>query len=199
MINKDFINRHKIPLFFLIIVFLRKLINNKLFTGIVLGYILCYGMGNTQIMSSFVNKTDEATNNNNNANVYYVNKDIKLKRAFIDIRKYEGLNYLAVNKSLKHMNRFLRIKSKFRTLENSTQFYSLAKMEQTKAIISLEALLFKSRIRDRKKIIKIIKYIDKVSKKYLHELAQINNNRWNKDDITSNIGPIYVDDLNGYN
>ena len=23
--------------------------------------------------------------------------------------------------------------------------------------------------------------------------------KWNKDDITSNIGPIYIDDLNGYN
>ena len=46
---------------------------------------------------------------------------------------------------------------------------------------------------------KIIKYIARVSKKYLYELAQLNNDRWNNDYITSDIQPIYVEELSGYN
>ena len=201
MIYREFLTRNKIPIFFVIIIFIRKIIDSKLFVGIVLGYILCYGMDNMNVLSSIINKpnnSNEVTTNSGD-DLMYINNDIKLKRAFIDIRRYEELNYVAINKALNHMERFLRIRNNFRNIDNTTQFYSLARMERKKALTSLKSLLLKSRVRERKKIIRIIKYIAKVSKKYLYELAQINNDRWNKGHITSDISPIYVENLNGYN
>tara|TARA_B100000315_G_C14256618_1_gene442219 strand:+ start:38 stop:643 length:606 start_codon:yes stop_codon:yes gene_type:complete len=201
MIYRDFLTRNKIPILFVIIIFIRKIIDSKLFVGIVLGYILCYGMDNMNVFSSIINKSgdrNEITPNSGD-NLMYINSDIKLKRAFIDIRRYEGLNYVAINKALNHMERFLQIRNNFRNIDNTTQFYSLARMERKKALTSLKSLLLKSRVRERKKIIRIIKYIAKVSKKYLFELAQINNDRWNKEYTTSDISPIYVENLSGYN
>ena len=201
MISRAFLTRNKIPILFVIIIFIRKIIDSKLFVGIVLGYILCYGMDNMNVFSSIINKSgdrNEITPNSGD-NLMYINSDIKLKRAFIDIRRYEGLNYVAINKALNHMERFLQIRNNFRNIDNTTQFYSLARMERKKALTSLKSLLLKSRVRERKKIIRIIKYIAKVSKKYLFELAQINNDRWNKEYTTSDISPIYVENLSGYN
>ena len=201
MIYIDFLTRNKIPIFFVIIIFIRKIIDSKLFVGIVLGYILCYGMDNMNVLSSIINKpgdSNEVTTNSGD-NLMYINNDIKLKRAFIDIRRYEGLNYVAINKALNHMERFLQIRNNFINIDNTTQFYSLARMERKKALISLKSLLLKSHVRERKKIIRIIKYIAKVSKKYLYELAQINNDRWNTGHTTSDISPIYVENLSGYN
>ena len=200
MIYRDFLTRNKIPIFFFIIIFIRKIIDSKLFVGIAIGYVLCYGMGNTSVLSSIIsNSNSNEVSTNSDDNLSYVNNDIKLKRAFIDIRRYEGLNYVAINNALNHMERFLRIRNNFRNIDNTTQFYSLAKMERQKALVSLKSLLLKSRVRKREKIIRIIKYIAKVSKKYLYELAQINNDRWNTGNITSDISPIYVENLNGYN
>ena len=201
MIYRDFLTRNKIPILFVIIIFIRKIIDSKLFVGIVLGYILCYGMDNMSVFTSIINKSGDSNEitPNSGDNLMYINSDIKLKRAFIDIRRYEGLNYVAINNALNHMERFLRIRNNFRNIDNTTQFYSLARMERKKALTSLKSLLLKSRIRERKKIIRIIKYIAKVSKKYLYGLAQINNDRWNKGYTTSDISPIYVENLSGYN
>ena len=200
MIYRDFLTRNKIPIFFLIIIFIRKIIDSKLFIGIAIGYVLCYGMGNMSVISSIIsNPNSNEVTTNSDDNLSYINNDIKLKRAFIDIRRYEGLNYVAINNALNHMERFLLIRNNFRNIDNTTQFYSLAKMERKKALASLKSLLLKSRVRERKKIIRIIKYIAKVSKKYLYDLAQINNDRWNTGNITSDISPIYVENLSGYN
>tara|TARA_B100000809_G_C15013288_1_gene485749 strand:+ start:165 stop:767 length:603 start_codon:yes stop_codon:yes gene_type:complete len=200
MIYRDFLTRNKIPIFFIIIIFIRKIIDSKLFVGITIGYVLCYGMGNMSVLSSIISKpnNNEVTTNSGD-DLTYINNDIKLKRAFIDIRRYEGLNYVAINNSLNHMERFLRIRNNFKNLDNTKQFYSLAQMERKKALVSLKSLLLKSRVRERKKIIRIIKYIAKVTKKYLYELVQINNDRWNKGYISSDISPIYVENLSGYN
>ena len=199
MIDSSFFKRNKIPIFFFIIIFIRKIIDSKLFVGIVLGYILCYGMDNTHILSSFINKPTNEVTNDTDDTLVYINKDIKLKRAFIDIRRYETMNFLAINNGLKHMERFLKIKNNFQNLDNTTQFYSLAKMERKKSLHSLKTLLLSSHLRDRKKIIRIIKYIASVSKQYLYKLAQINNDRWNKGYTNREISPIYVENLKGYN
>ena len=79
MIYRDFLTRNKIPIFFLIIIFIRKIIDSKLFVGIVLGYILCYGMDNMNVFSSIINKSgdrNEITPNSGD-NLMYINSDIK--------------------------------------------------------------------------------------------------------------------------
>ena len=174
---------------------MRKMIHNKLFIGIVVGYGLCFCISHQDIVTSLLPSYNDNEAKKNNK-IHFLNKDVKLRRAFLDIRKYEGFNYLAVNKGLKHMERFMKIRHNFSSFENTFQFYSLAKMERKKSLFALRGLLFHSQKRASRKVLKIIKYIAKVSKHYLYEMAQINNDRWNDGDTSQN--PIYVDELASY-
>ena len=197
MIDDNFIKRNKIVIFLAVILFMRKFIDSKLFLGIVAGFILCYILNNLGTVSSLIKQANPGDNtekgDEHNSELSYINKDIKLKRAFMDISRYEGFNYQAINNSLQSMERFLRIRSNFKNIENTQQFYDLAFMERKNSMDSLRSLLLQVPVRNRKKLIKIIKYISKVSKRYLISMAQINNDRWNHNNTSTDMGPIYVD------
>tara|TARA_Y100001970_G_scaffold230459_1_gene286150 strand:+ start:121 stop:756 length:636 start_codon:yes stop_codon:yes gene_type:complete len=206
MITTEIIKKNKIVLLFLAIIFMKKMIHQRLFIGIILGYLLCFSISNQEFMTTFSNSISSLTSKKGDSyhensgtkknKLLYVNKDIKLKRAYIDIRRYEGQNYLAINKSLKHMERFMKIRHNFHHVDNTTQFYSLAEMERTKSITSLKTLLLHSPKKYSRKMTKIIAYIDKVSTQYLYNMAQINNDRWNEGDTF--ISPIYTEELDTY-
>ena len=188
------IKKNKMIILIASTLFLRKLVDHKLFLGIIVGFALAYAMNNNLFAS--INLTPEKKTNKD---FFYINNDLKLKRAFMDIRRFETFNFIAVNKALECMERFLQIKDNFANLENTKQFYDLAYLERKKAMRNLRSLLLKIRVRYRKRVLKIIKYISRVSKKYLVELSQINNDRWNQDYTTSSMGPIYTDRLLRYN
>ena len=194
MIGDNFIKRNKIVIFLAVILFMRKIIDSKLFIGITVGFILCYILNNLGSVSSLIKQTSVREDKDGNYPEFpYINKDIKLQRAFMDISRYENYNYQAINNAIKHMEQFLRIKNNFKNVENTKQFYDLAFIERKNSMDSLRSLLLQIPVRNRKKLIKIIKYISKVSKRYLISMAQINNDRWNHNETSSDMGPIYID------
>ena len=154
------IKKNKMIILIASTLFLRKLVDHKLFLGIIVGFALAYAMNNNLFAS--INLTPEKKTNKD---FFYINNDLKLKRAFMDIRRFETFNFIAVNKALECMERFLQIKDNFANLENTKQFYDLAYLERKKAMRNLRSLLLKIRVRYRKRVLKIIKYISRVSKK----------------------------------
>lgn len=200
---EDLIKQNKILVFFGVLIFIRKLIDSKLFIGILVGFFFCYGLNNTSQLSSIFNmrnvqRQEERPDNTFN-NMKHINNDIKLKRAFLDMKQIRTNNFLAINNALKHMERFLKIKNNFRELEDTTQFYKLAKIERKKTLDSLHSIFLNIHPRDKIKAVQIIKYIAKVSKRYLMDIAQLNNDLWNQEHINQTISPIYIEELDEYN
>ena len=178
------------------LVILRQLFNKSLLVGVGIGMLLSFMMlkGNfVDSISRFTNFTENPLVNSQKR-LTNINKDATIKKIFKDIERFKNENnYLVMNEALQHMEQFLKIRKNIKNIDNKKQFYDLAKMERKKSLSEIISLMISMSSSDSRKFKKIIKYLGKVTKKYLLQIGNVVNEEWNNDDVNETSGVVHLD------
>lgn len=181
---------------FIGLIILRQLFNKSMLIGIGVGMLLSFII----LKGNFVDSISRFTSFTENPSasptkkLTNINNDPTIKKVFKDIENFKNANnYLVMNEALQHMEQFLKIRKNIENIDNKKQFYDLAKMERKKSLSEIISLMVSMPTRDSKRLKKIIKYLGKVTKKYLLQIGNAVNKEWNNNDIDETSGMVHLD------